>query len=143
MASPAPAPSTERPAAAALAAGRGTVERTVAQVREAVPDPAAPFGLVVRLRAKPEHLQGVLASYAGQARAAAANPGSLVYHVNQDAADPTALLLYEVWRDLPAFIAHETSEGTVAHFGRIAAWLEAERTLTVVVDALGRGQAKR
>lgn len=116
--------------------GRAAVNRIVENVRKALPDPAAPFGLVVLLRAKPEHLQRLLASYAAQARAAAANAGNLVYHVNHDPADPAALLLYETWAHFAAFVAHETSDGTVAHFARVANWLEADRSLRVVIDAL-------
>lgn len=56
---------------ARLAAARAAVERIIDQVRAALPDAAAQFGLVVRLRARTEHLKRVLASYSNQARAAA------------------------------------------------------------------------
>lgn len=126
----------DAPEPAALAAAQGTVERIVRQVRAALPDVEVAFALVVRLRARPGVLDRVLASYAAQAEGAATNPGSLVYHVNQDPADRAALLLYEGWRNFGAFVAHETAGGTIAHFARTADWLTEERSLEVVVSAL-------
>lgn len=126
----------ELPDSSRLPAARAAVARIVSSVRAAVPGDGTPFGLVVRLRARPERLDRVLASYAAQAAAAAANGGNVAYHVNQEPGDPVSLLLYERWRDRAAFESHETSAATSAHFARVAPWLEAERSLTVVVDAL-------
>lgn len=117
------------------AAAEATVERIVAAVQGKVADLDAPFRLVVRLRALPEHLGDVLDSYATQRAVASENRGSLVYQVSQVAGDPTALVLYEDWADLRAFVAHETSEATIAHFARVAPWLEDERSLTIAIPA--------
>lgn len=111
-----------------------TVERIVAAVARAVPDDT-PFSLLVTLRAKPDTLDAVLASYRSQAEQAARNPGSRVYHVGQDVADPEAIILYEAWDDLDAFLAHERSAETLAHFARVGPWLGEERSLRIVLTS--------
>lgn len=86
----------------------------------------------VQIQAKPEFVDTVVASYNEQAQQAASNPGSLIYELNQDTSDSTRFVLYEKWANLDAFVAHETSSLTLAHFERVAPMLGDSRQLFVL-----------
>lgn len=125
-------------AAQATASAEKSVRTIVATVRRQLADPAEPFGLLVILRVKPGQIDRVLASYALQKAQADANSGNLVYHVSGNAADPNQIVVYERWSGFDAFRRHETSPETLAHFVRVAASLENQRSLTVLLDRKSR-----
>ncbi len=135
-------PSASSPAATgpaqATASAEESVRAIVATVRRQLGDSAELFGLLVILRVRPGQIDRVLASYALQKAQADANSGNLLYHVSWNAADPEQIVVYERWSGFDAFRRHETSPDTLAHFVRVAASLENQRSLTVLLDRQSR-----
>jgi quinol monooxygenase YgiN len=111
-----------------------SIDRIIEKIETSLSDKQKPFVLAIRLKAKPEHLQKVLASYKGQQTLAAGNKGNLLYYIGLDVND-NSIFIYEHWKDFASFIKHERHSVTLHHFARTADWLEKERNLQIVTNA--------
>lgn len=113
----------------------GLADRLYAAVAADAPE-RGPFGLLVRFEAKPEHADALATLYARQAERARTEPGNLAYEVWRDASQPATFRLYQHWRDLEAFRAHEYADYTLELFRIGAPMIATEgRELRVLTPA--------
>lgn len=79
-------------------------------------EPATPFALLVRFKAKPGQGDRLAELYEAQAERARRESGCLAYDVLRASNEPDTFYLYERWRDLEAFREHEYADYTLALF---------------------------
>lgn len=92
----------------------------------------------VRMQARPEAVEKLLALASFNARESRREPGNLRFDVSRGADDPLRFMLYEVYRDEAAFAAHQQT----AHYARwkaeigdlLAAPRMSERYVSVVPE---------
>jgi (4S)-4-hydroxy-5-phosphonooxypentane-2,3-dione isomerase len=76
------------------------------------------FVVCIHVRVKPEHCEAFIEASLDNARNTIQEPGNLRFDVLRQADEPNRFLLYEVYRDEAAMMAHKDT----AHYAR---WAEA------------------
>jgi quinol monooxygenase YgiN len=81
------------------------------------PETAPEYVVVAEFRAKPDQVNAFRAYMAKHAALSRDEPGCRLFEVAEDVAEPTHFLLYELYDDETAYVAHRAT----AHYARFRA----------------------
>ena len=96
--------------------------------------------LIAKITAKDGHRDAIRDVFAGQGMAnAAAEPGTEVYALNEDANDPNVLWFYEVYTDGDALAAHGGSDAVKALGGELRDHMAGRSELTFMTLVTAQG----
>jgi quinol monooxygenase YgiN len=106
-----------------------------AQVKAAVKDPAGPFTLIVRLRAKEGAAAKFEAAFAKAIKATRQEKGNRAYDLNRDPKAPTQYLVYERWQSVAALETHLKSAPIITLLAELGDLLASPPEASVLVPA--------
>jgi (4S)-4-hydroxy-5-phosphonooxypentane-2,3-dione isomerase len=84
--------------------------------------------LTVTILVKPEHTEEFMAATLANAEGARTEPGNLRFDVLRAEEDPNLFILYEVYRDKQAIVAHRATPHYQAWAAIVEPWLVQPRT---------------
>lgn len=83
------------------------------------------YALVVRIQIKPDCVEQFMAAVKANGKAAReTEPGCRAFDILQDPADPTRVMLYEVYDDEAAFQAHQATPHFQHYLATALGWLD-------------------
>ncbi len=120
---------------ASHAPAQGPPNPIAAQVKATVKNPAAPFTLVLHLRAKEGAGPKIEAAFARALKPTRKEKGCLAYDLNRDAKHPAEYIVYERWQNLAALEAHLQSRHITALLDELSSALAGPPEVRILTPA--------